>query len=110
MLKEYYLKKFAIFIIVTVSSLQFSSGLSTRVDNLESDLFQGKKKTGQANGTLPGFLLQGTILLLTFHHFGDNNPVIKNIKIILQIFALSGYAFALGATNLSIRNGPTKFL
>lgn len=110
MLKEYYLKKFAIFIIVTVSSLIFSSGLSTRVDKIEADLYQGKKKTGRANGTFPGFLLQGTILLFTFHHFGDNNPVIKNIKIILQIFALAGYAFALGATNLSIRNGPTKFL
>lgn len=70
----------------------------------------GENKKDNPRGTYPGFLLQGVILLLTFHHLGDGKTFgkkpyflfdIKKIKLILQFFALSGYAFALGATNMS---------
>jgi hypothetical protein len=131
-LKKYYLQKIAIFSIVTMSSLLFSTGLHMRVKKFDSDFYNGEKKkngkslgkskliigideqeynimggenkpdnTNKPRGTYPGFLLQGIILLLTFHHYGEEKTSIKNIKIFLQIFAMSGYAFALGATNMS---------
>lgn len=116
-LVQYYGKKALAFVIISFSTLVFSTGLSRRVKIFDSDLYIGKKEdnkdenkpTGTTNptGTYPGFLLQAIILLLTFHHFGDDikgpngYPIVKGIKNLLQLFAVTGYAFALGATNLS---------
>ena len=114
-LVQYYGKKALVLVIISFSALVFSTGLSGRVKIFDSDLYTGKgddgkdKPSGTKNptGTYPGFLLQAIILLLTFHHFGDDikgpngYPIVKGIKNLLQLFAVTGYAFALGATNLS---------
>ena len=112
-LTKYYLTKLYIFGIVTLSSIFFSTGLHMRVKKFDCDFYRGERKINNKSsnqnktkdetptGTYPGFLLQLAILLSTCHHFGDKNTIIKNIKIFLQIFAISGYAFALGTTNMS---------
>ena len=38
-LRKYYLQKFQIFVLVTVSSLFFSTGLHMRVKKFDSDFF-----------------------------------------------------------------------
>ena len=94
--------------LITSASYVFSSGLSKRIElNNLPDLINGKYTNSpiipgfnNKNGTIPGLVLTGSILLLTESTIIKNNKARDNIK----YAALGGWAFAVGATNLTYQS------
>ena len=91
--------------LITSASYVFSSGLSKRIElNDLPDLINGKDTNSpiipgfnNKNGTIPGLVMAGSILLLTESSIIKKKKVRDNIK----YAALGGWAFAVGATNLT---------
>jgi hypothetical protein len=104
--------KLSLYSTIALSSLFFSNGLSQRVQKFDSDLFMGKGENVENRsqeecetpfGTFPGFVLQAAMLAFSNSKIGDKNKIIKELKHFIEVAGLSGFAFALGATNLSNR-------
>ena len=98
--------------LITTASYVFSSGLSKRIDlNNLPDLIKGKDTNSpiipgfnNKNGTIPGLIVAGSVLLLTESAIITNDEVRNNIK----YAALGGWAFAVGATNLTLQSRSSK--
>jgi len=93
--------------LTTGGAFLFSTGLSSRIvtDNFP-DLINGDINRDPIipglkgkNGTIPGLILSGPILLASI--IPINNKNVKNIQKIIKPFALGGWTFAVGASNLS---------
>lgn len=94
------MKYFFNILFIFFGAFLFSSGLSFRLPK-----HSVPKEILERNGTRPGLIL-GTVLVLLgcFTLYFSQNKILSSIAYILTSIGIGGLSFAIGATNLAIKN------